>query len=128
VDTLHLTTPGVEKKNDHVIANVPIPINAEQPVRPMTLFGSIKVFDHDVLFIACRATVKTCANKRADGVRAGPSPLKSILVGSILVDRPAAVPAFIRFAHFHHPAYSWPRLGPHRLCNFREQSDDKIFN
>ena len=27
VDTLHLTTPGVEKKNDHVIANVPIPIN-----------------------------------------------------------------------------------------------------
>jgi hypothetical protein len=26
-DTLHLTTPGVEKKNDHVIANVPIPIN-----------------------------------------------------------------------------------------------------
>jgi hypothetical protein len=49
VDTLHLTTPGVEKKNDHVIANVPIPINAEQPVRPMTLFGSIKVFDHDVL-------------------------------------------------------------------------------
>jgi len=26
VDTLHLTTPGVEKKNDHVIANVPIPI------------------------------------------------------------------------------------------------------
>jgi hypothetical protein len=27
VDTLHLTTPGVEKKNDHVIANVPTPIN-----------------------------------------------------------------------------------------------------
>src|SRR3954463_15687799 len=27
VDTLHLTTPGVEKKNDHVIANVPRPIN-----------------------------------------------------------------------------------------------------
>src|SRR5262245_42287909 len=27
VDTLHFTTPGVEKKNDHVIANVPIPIN-----------------------------------------------------------------------------------------------------
>src|SRR5258705_12123506 len=27
VDTLHWTTPGVEKKNDHVIANVPIPIN-----------------------------------------------------------------------------------------------------
>jgi hypothetical protein len=27
VDTLHLTTPGVEKKNDHVIANVTIPIN-----------------------------------------------------------------------------------------------------
>jgi hypothetical protein len=27
VDMLHLTTPGVEKKNDHVIANVPIPIN-----------------------------------------------------------------------------------------------------
>src|SRR5580700_2594610 len=27
VDRLHLTTPGVEKKNDHVIANVPIPIN-----------------------------------------------------------------------------------------------------
>src|SRR5262249_15236452 len=27
VDTLHLTTPGVEKKNDHVIANVPSPIN-----------------------------------------------------------------------------------------------------
>src|ERR1700741_2129401 len=27
VDTLHLTTPGVEKENDHVIANVPIPIN-----------------------------------------------------------------------------------------------------
>ena len=27
VDTLHLTTPGVEKKNDQVIANVPIPIN-----------------------------------------------------------------------------------------------------
>jgi len=27
VDTLHLTTPGVEKKNDHVIAKVPIPIN-----------------------------------------------------------------------------------------------------
>jgi hypothetical protein len=27
VETLHLTTPGVEKKNDHVIANVPIPIN-----------------------------------------------------------------------------------------------------
>src|SRR6478672_7422132 len=26
-DTLHLTTPGVEKKNDHVIANVPTPIN-----------------------------------------------------------------------------------------------------
>src|SRR5215831_17065356 len=24
VDTLHLTTPGVEKKNDHVIVNVPI--------------------------------------------------------------------------------------------------------
>src|SRR5690242_11035766 len=27
VDKLHLTTPGVEKKNDHVIVNVPIPIN-----------------------------------------------------------------------------------------------------
>src|SRR5262245_16881427 len=27
VDMLHLTAPGVEKKNDHVIANVPIPIN-----------------------------------------------------------------------------------------------------
>jgi hypothetical protein len=27
VDTLHLTTPGVEKKNDQVIANVPIPSN-----------------------------------------------------------------------------------------------------
>ena len=27
VDRLHLTTPGVVKKNDHVIANVPIPIN-----------------------------------------------------------------------------------------------------
>ena len=27
VDRLQLTTPGVEKKNDHVIANVPIPIN-----------------------------------------------------------------------------------------------------
>jgi hypothetical protein len=27
VDRLHLTTPGVEKKNDHVIANVPIPSN-----------------------------------------------------------------------------------------------------
>jgi hypothetical protein len=27
VDKLHLTTPGVVKKNDHVIANVPIPIN-----------------------------------------------------------------------------------------------------
>jgi hypothetical protein len=27
VDTLHLTTPGVEKKKDHVSANVPIPIN-----------------------------------------------------------------------------------------------------
>ena len=27
VDKLHLTTPGVEKKNDHVIAKVPIPIN-----------------------------------------------------------------------------------------------------
>jgi hypothetical protein len=27
VDMLHLTTPGVVKKNDHVIANVPIPIN-----------------------------------------------------------------------------------------------------
>jgi hypothetical protein len=27
VDRLHLTTPGVEKKNDQVIANVPIPIN-----------------------------------------------------------------------------------------------------
>ena len=27
VDMLHLTTPGVEKKNDHVIANVLIPIN-----------------------------------------------------------------------------------------------------
>ena len=26
VDTLHLTTPGVEKKNEYVIANVPIPI------------------------------------------------------------------------------------------------------
>lgn len=27
VDMLHRTAPGVEKKNDHVIANVPIPIN-----------------------------------------------------------------------------------------------------
>ena len=27
VDMLHLTTPGVEKKNDHVIANVAIPID-----------------------------------------------------------------------------------------------------
>src|SRR5690349_553487 len=27
VERLHLTTPGVEKKNDHVIANVPIPIS-----------------------------------------------------------------------------------------------------
>jgi hypothetical protein len=27
VDTLHSTTPGVEKKKDHVSANVPIPIN-----------------------------------------------------------------------------------------------------
>jgi hypothetical protein len=27
VDKLHFTTPGVEKKNDHVIAKVPIPIN-----------------------------------------------------------------------------------------------------
>src|SRR6476660_7713163 len=27
VDRLHLTTPGVVKKNDQVIANVPIPIN-----------------------------------------------------------------------------------------------------
>src|SRR6516164_4137048 len=27
VDTLHLTTPGVEKKKDHVIAKVPIPID-----------------------------------------------------------------------------------------------------
>src|SRR6516225_434720 len=27
VERLHLTTPGVVKKNDHVIANVPIPIN-----------------------------------------------------------------------------------------------------
>ncbi len=27
VDMLHLTTPGVEKKNDHVIANVTIPIS-----------------------------------------------------------------------------------------------------
>ena len=25
-DRLHLTTPGVDNKNDHVIANVPIPI------------------------------------------------------------------------------------------------------
>src|SRR6202035_2955740 len=30
-----------------------------------------------------------------NGVRAGPSPLKSILVGSTLVDRPAAVPTFL---------------------------------
>jgi hypothetical protein len=28
VERLHWTTPGVVKKNDHVIANVPIPINA----------------------------------------------------------------------------------------------------
>jgi hypothetical protein len=34
-------------------------------------------------------------------VRVGPSPLKSILVGSTLVDRAAAVPAFIRLACFH---------------------------
>ena len=27
VYTIHLTTPGVENKNDHVIANVPSPIN-----------------------------------------------------------------------------------------------------
>ena len=27
VDMLHLTTPGVEKKNDHVVANLPIPIS-----------------------------------------------------------------------------------------------------
>ena len=27
VDKLHLTTRGVEKKNGHVIANIPIPIN-----------------------------------------------------------------------------------------------------
>ncbi len=27
VDMLHLTAPGVEKKNDQVIAKVPIPIN-----------------------------------------------------------------------------------------------------
>jgi hypothetical protein len=38
--------------------------------------------------------LKTCVNKQRDGVRAGPSPLKSILAGSTLVDRPAAVPAF----------------------------------
>jgi len=30
--------------------------NAEQPVRTMTSFGNIKVFDHDVLSIACRTT------------------------------------------------------------------------
>src|SRR5215475_4336050 len=30
---LHLTTPGVEKKNDQVIANVPIPINAPRADR-----------------------------------------------------------------------------------------------
>jgi hypothetical protein len=33
--------------------------------------------------------LETCANKRRVGVRAGPSPLKNILVGSTLVDRPA---------------------------------------
>src|ERR1700732_586657 len=27
VERLHFTTPGVEKKNDHVIAKVPIPIS-----------------------------------------------------------------------------------------------------
>jgi hypothetical protein len=142
VETLHLTTPGVEKKNDHVIANVPIPINEpsadriginapaarraavvnsmvpsrlasplipkmdshetngllemytampcadwgvnfcmpneikirtithrrmpEQPVRPTTFFGNIKVFDHDVLFIACRTTVGNLPHKQLE--------------------------------------------------------------
>ena len=28
VEMLHLTTPGVVKKNDHVMINVPVPINA----------------------------------------------------------------------------------------------------
>ena len=28
VEMLHLTTPGVVKKNDHVMRNVPVPINA----------------------------------------------------------------------------------------------------
>jgi hypothetical protein len=30
--------------------------NAEQPVRTMTSFGNIKVFDHDGFSIACRTT------------------------------------------------------------------------
>jgi hypothetical protein len=42
--------------------------------------------------------LEACANKLRTGVRAGPSPLKSILVGSTLVDRPAAVPAFLFIA------------------------------
>jgi hypothetical protein len=44
VDMLHLTTPGVEKKNDHVIANVPIPTNELQPrPRPDALISAMKM-------------------------------------------------------------------------------------
>src|SRR5271163_1919146 len=36
VDRLHLTTPGVEKKNDHVIANVPIPIRVPRTMTDLS--------------------------------------------------------------------------------------------
>src|SRR3954468_21018474 len=55
--------------------------------------------------------LETCANKRRDGGKAGPSPLKSILVGSTLVDRPAAVPAF--------PFIAGPAEGTLRACSGR---------
>jgi hypothetical protein len=77
--------------------------NAEQPVRPVTFFGDVKVFKvfyHDALLSTAVRQLEAC-RQTPDGVRVGPSPLKSILVGSTLVDRAAAVPAFIRLACFH---------------------------
>jgi hypothetical protein len=85
--------------------------DAEQPVRPMTFFGNIEVFDHDVLLSPAVPQLETCAINPGCGVRAGPSPLKSILVGSTLVDRPAAVPAF--------PLIAGPAEGTLRACRGR---------
>jgi hypothetical protein len=72
--------------------------------------------------------LETCANKQTSGVRAGASPLKSILVGSTLVDRPAAVPAFIRLVRFHHANYRARGRGLGHIDYSISMSDEKIFN